>query len=105
MDLFDKHDRIVLVDATRSNAEPGTLIALDAAAAKLPADLFHYSTHRFGLAEAVETARALGTLPQSVMVYGIEGEDFGAGTALSPVVESAAAALISQLAESLGSVC
>ncbi|WP_193176663.1 hydrogenase maturation protease [Oricola nitratireducens] len=104
MDLFDKHDRIVLVDATRSNAEPGTLIALDAAAAKLPADLFHYSTHRFGLAEAVETARALGTLPQSVLVYGIEGEDFGAGTALSPVVESAAVALISQLVESLGDV-
>ena len=102
MDLFEDHDRLVLIDATRSRAAPGTLIRLDASVERLPAELFHYSTHRFGLAEAVETARALGNLPDSVLVYGIEGESFDAGTALTETVETAAAALVERLLEEFG---
>ncbi|GAB4356271.1 MAG: hydrogenase maturation protease [Oricola sp.] len=97
MDLFGAHGAIVMVDATRSGAEPGTLIALDAAAERLPADFFHYSTHRFGLAEAVETARALGSLPARLTIYGIEGQDFGAGAGLSAPVAATAQALIARL--------
>jgi hydrogenase maturation protease len=99
LDLFEVHDRLILVDATRSGAEPGLLICLDAAADPLPAELFHYSTHRFGLAEAVETARALGSLPVSVTVYGIEGENFDAGIALTASVERTASELVERLAE------
>jgi len=101
IDLFQTHDEIILVDATRSGVDAGTLIVLDAIAEKLPADLFHYSTHRFGLAEAVETARALGALPQSLLVYGIEGADFSAGDRLSPAVRETAEKLIARIAETL----
>lgn len=97
MDLFEAHDALVLIDATRSGAEPGTMIVLDAASERLPADFFHYSTHRFGLAEAVETARALGTLPAHLTVYGVEGGEFGAGTELSGAVKNAALDLIVRL--------
>ena len=100
IELFERHDRVALVDATRSRVEPGTLLVFDAVAERLPAELFHYSTHRFGLAEAVETARALSALPESLMVYGIEGAEFGAGTVLSQPVEEAAAKLIERLAKS-----
>jgi len=99
IDLFPAHDRIVLVDAMRSGAGAGTLVTLDAIADRLPADLFHYSTHRFGLAEAVETARALGTLPESLLVYGIEGADFSAGDRLSPAVRESADKLIARIAD------
>ena len=102
MQLFETRDGVVLVDATRSGAEPGTLIALDALAGKLPADLFHYSTHRFGLAEAVETARALDALPKRLLVYGIEGRDFGSGTDLSEPVMAAARRLVARLAREFG---
>jgi hydrogenase maturation protease len=101
MDLFETHGQIILIDATRSDAAPGTLIVLDAIADRLPADLFHYSTHRFGLAEAVETARALGTLPKSLLVYGIEGTDFSAGDRLSPVVREMADKLITRISETV----
>ena len=101
IDLFETHDEIVLVDATRSGADPGTLIVLDAIAGRLPADLFHYSTHRFGLAEAVETARALGTLPESLLVYGIEGADFSAGDQLTAAVRETAEKLIARITEML----
>ncbi len=98
MDLFEAHEALVLVDATHSGAAPGTIVSFDAVAEKLPAELFHYSTHRFGLAEAVETARALGSLPKRLVVHGIEGGEFGAGTELSGPVREAAERLIEKLA-------
>ena len=98
MDLFEAYQALVLVDATHSGAAPGTLVSFDAVAEKLPAELFHYSTHRFGLAEAVETARALGLLPKSLFVHGIEGGEFGAGTQLTGPVREAAKRLIEHLA-------
>ena len=97
LDLFEDYDDIILVDATRSGAEPGNLVALDAGLAPLHADMFHYSTHRFGLAEAVETARALGCLPERLWVYGIEGKDFGAGIGLTACVELTASVLVTDL--------
>ncbi|MGB5559880.1 MAG: hydrogenase maturation protease [Paracoccaceae bacterium] len=97
LDLFSTCDEIILVDATRSGTPPGTLITLDATRAPLRADLFHYSTHRFGLAEAVETARALGGLPRRLTVFGIEGGDFGAGIELTAPVARAAEALAAEL--------
>ena len=97
LDLFAEHGNIALVDATRSGAVPGDLVRIDAGAEPLHADMFHYSTHRFGLAEAVETARALDLLPARLRVFGIEGKDFGAGIGLSDPVEAAARELVAEL--------
>ena len=103
LDLFAVHGDIILVDATRSGAVPGDLVRIDAGAEPLHADMFHYSTHRFGLAEAVETARALDLLPARLRVFGIEGKDFGAGIGLSDPVEAAARDLVAELvAEAAG---
>ena len=99
LDHFATSPSVVLIDATRSGAAAGTLRRLDAAAEPIPAEFFHYSTHRFGLAEAVETARALGLLPARLMIYGIEGRDFDAGLGLSAPVQTAASALVAALAK------
>jgi hydrogenase maturation protease len=91
MAAWEGADTVILVDATRSGAEPGTVYRFDAAETAVPADLFHYSSHLIGVAEAVELARSLGRLPQRVLIYGIEGAHFGFGTALSPAVAAAVA--------------
>lgn len=90
---------VLLVDAVRSGAPPGTIHRLDAHAEPLPAGFFHYSTHAFSVAEAVELARSLGQLPPHVLVYGIEGEHFDLGVGLSVAVEAAVAAVVEQAAE------
>lgn len=94
IELFAAAPAIALVDAMRSGAPPGTLVQLDATAQPVQAGMFHYSTHRFGLAEAVECARALGRLPRSLVVFGIEGACFDAGEGLSPAVAQTAAQLV-----------
>jgi hydrogenase maturation protease len=88
---------VILCDAVRSGAAPGTIHRLEADRQPIPTGFFHYSTHAFSVAEAVELARALGELPPRLIIYGIEGADFTAGTALSPAVEAAAHTVIREV--------
>jgi len=79
---------VILIDAVQSGAAPGTVHRLDARAKPIAKKFFRFSTHAFGLAEAVELARALGRLPPRLIVYGIEGKRFEAGVGLSPEVKA-----------------
>jgi hydrogenase maturation protease len=90
MALWEGATRVILVDAACSSAAPGTIHRLNARETVLPRELFHHSSHLFGLAEAVEMARSLGRLPRRIMVYGIAGENFDYGEDLSPPVAKAA---------------
>jgi hydrogenase maturation protease len=93
---------VLVVDAVRSGAEPGTIHALDASSTRIPVELFNGSTHALGLAEAVELARALDRLPPSLLVYGIEGRSFAAGQALTTEVERAVGSLVRRLRDHYG---
>jgi hydrogenase maturation protease len=82
-------DEVLIVDAVSSGAVPGTMHRLDAVAAPLPSDLACGSTHAFGLRGTIELARALERLPARLLIYGIEGKRFTAGSELSPPVDEA----------------
>jgi hydrogenase maturation protease len=101
MDAWRGAGRVVLVDAA-SGGEPGTVRRFEAHREPLPASLLHASTHSWGVAEVVETARALGELPRSVVVYAITGKTFEAGRRrLSPEVEGAAGSVADALLREL----
>lgn len=89
MEAWRDQDLVILIDAVQSGAAPGTIHRFDARAEEIPSRFFHYSTHAFSVAEAVELARTLGELPPQLIVYGIEGENFTSGEALSPPVAAA----------------
>lgn len=94
-------DRAIVVDATHSGAQVGTVRRIRADQTPLPDDLGRASTHLLGLAEAVELARALGRLPETTVVYGIEGGRFDAGAPLSPEVAAATEAVASSIRREL----
>jgi len=89
LDAWDGADAALVVDAVASGGEPGTVHRFDASAEPIPARVFRSSTHAFGIAEAIELSRALGTLPPRIVVYGIEGAAFTAGEGLTVPVEAA----------------
>jgi len=89
MDLWKDLDCIIVIDAVRSGAAPGTVSRFDATLGPLPGPMFRDSTHAFSLVEAVELGRALNQLPPLLVVYGVEGQNFDAGTNLSPAMEFA----------------
>ena len=89
MNLWEGADRVVIVDAMKSGARAGSVHRFDAVGEKLNHGVFRYSSHLFGLAEATEMSRQLGSLPKSMIIYGIEGRNFTFGDPMSPSVTRA----------------
>ena len=87
--MLDGVDRVWLIDAAQSGASVGTIHRIDCLTDRVPsrADV---SSHGFGIGQAIELGRALGTLPRQCVLYAIEAADFTAGASLSPAVERAA---------------
>lgn len=105
MDAWSGAHTVVLVDAVNSGARPGTVHRLDASKEPIPSNFFHYSTHAFSVAEAVELARTLGQLPPRLIVYGVEGTDFSSGQGLSPEVVIAVEQVAQSIAAELCTKC
>jgi hydrogenase maturation protease len=97
MEAWQGYKNVIAVDAVSSGAAPGTLFRIDANNETVPVKFFHYSTHAFSVAEAIELARAMKTLSQRVLVYGIEGADFSAGTNISHAVQESAKQVVEQI--------
>ncbi|MCF6148766.1 MAG: hydrogenase maturation protease [Candidatus Kuenenia sp.] len=83
METWKDFDTVIIIDAVSSGAETGTIFRFEAHTKPLPANLFHYSTHSFGIAEGIELARTLNQLPPYLIVYGIEMVNYDSGTGLS----------------------
>ncbi|MBI4597634.1 MAG: hydrogenase maturation protease [Candidatus Omnitrophica bacterium] len=99
MAQWPKTARVILIDAVRSGSAAGTVHRFTAHDQPLPVQVFgSSSTHAIGVAEAVELARAMGRLPAELIVYGIEGERFDAGTTISPSVTQAIDRVVTSIA-------
>jgi hydrogenase maturation protease len=101
MDAWREASRVIVIDAVHSGAMPGTIHRIDVASDSVPTGLFPASTHAFGVVEAVAIARALQELPPRLIVYGIEGADFGEVQGLSEQVHHAVVAVADQIVKEL----
>lgn len=101
IDTWGEQDAVILIDAMRSGSHPGTVLKLEAHDRPVPASFSRSSTHSFGVAEAVELARALGRLPPRVVLYGIEGKSFAAGEGLSNEVERAVVEVVARVLQEI----
>lgn len=80
LDQMDGAELVVLVDAVVSGAAAGSILRIDATDSAVKQQLSQFtSTHAFNLAEGIELARSLGRMPGRLIVYGIEGVEFGMG--------------------------
>jgi len=89
MDHWRSADHVVVVDALKSGHEPGTVYRFEATEGAVPGDAGWISTHAPGVAEGIETARALGRLPATLTVFGIEADCVDPGRGLTPAVATA----------------
>lgn len=95
IDLWSGTDLAVVVDAVCSGASPGTLLVMEAGAGADPlaeqswARTGRGGTHAFGLAAAVELARALHRLPRRLVLVGVEMATAEHGADLSAPVQAA----------------
>jgi hydrogenase maturation protease len=96
--LWEGRAAVVVVDAMTSGRPPGTVARYDAVAGSLPVQGFGGSSHAFGLVEAIELSRALGTLPAKLVIYGIELASAAIGSAPSPAVVAAVQVVVEAIA-------
>ncbi len=82
-------DHVVIVDASFPSGRPGRITEVEAVESPLvtPAAI---STHAIDVSAAIELARALGRLPASLTLIGIEVAACEHGAPLSPPVSHAA---------------
>ena len=104
MEAWQGFQNVIIVDAVSSGAMPGTIFRIDANKETVPIKFFHYSTHAFSVAEAIELTRAMNVLPSKLVVYGIEGNNFVAGTTISLLVQETAYKIIEQLIKEIKSL-
>lgn len=90
MELWEKEDSVILVDAVHSGKSPGAIFRFDLEEGPIPAPILRDSTHTFGVVEAIELSRVLHQLPPHFVIYGIEGKSFDSDSELSPEALQAA---------------
>ena len=103
MECWQDAENVILIDVVSSGAKAGHVFRFDLARQALSEEFNLYSTHAFGVPQAVELARALGKLPRNIRFIGVEGENFDAGKELSPALSEAKNAVIAEILNSLKS--
>lgn len=101
LEAWDGRHLVIVVDAVRTGAEPGTLHRLVIGADALPAAPSGGGTHGAGVAEAVAMATVLDRLPARIVVVGVEASDLREGPGLSGPVEAAVDAARRRVVEEL----
>jgi hydrogenase maturation protease len=86
-----------VIDAVQSESAPGTIHRIDSTKKRLsPADLPR-STHGISLGNLLDLARLQGEMPKKLVIYGIQGERFGYGTAMTPAVQDALSRVVDKI--------
>jgi len=97
--LLQGYRRAILVDAADMGLEPGNWRRLDVPAAEMAPGA---SLHSAGLAEALALGRALGILPEHLVVFGIQPERIDWSPGLSESVRQAVPAVCRAILEEIG---
>lgn len=98
MELWAGSPLTVLIDSVFANGEAGSIYRFDALNEKIPEDYFvGYSTHAFSIVETIELAKALSSLPQKLIVYGIEGRSFEPGENMTEEVHEAVSKVVTMI--------
>ena len=102
IELWQGQGTVVVVDASMSGHEPGSIRWLDGFDVAFSDRGMAASSHALSLREAVELGTALGQLPRSLQVVAIEGESFGFGATMAAPVAAATRQVTREIAARLG---
>lgn len=84
---------LILVDAVRADAPPGSLVRL-AGDAVAPAVRERLSPHQIGVADLLDSLRLLGRLPRHLVLIGLVPESLALGDERTEVVRAALPTLV-----------
>lgn len=86
IDLFEKGNKVLIVDAVKMGKSPGEVSVFDLTSINLNKIETHITFHSFGFNEILQLIKELGIEPKA-KVIGIEPYNLNFGYSLSPIVE------------------
>lgn len=86
LNVITEADRLIVVDAVKGGAEPGTLYRFDLDDVRLCPDGFKTSVHQIGILEVIDLAALIGKKPYTTVI-GVEPKSLGMGLDLSPEIK------------------
>jgi hydrogenase maturation protease len=100
LSLVSDTDDLVLVDAVRADAPPGTLVVVEGDEV-VPTVSERLSPHQVGVADLLAAARFLDRYPRRVVVLGVVPETIELGLGRTAAVEASLPALLQRVVEEL----
>jgi hydrogenase maturation protease len=91
-------DAVILVDAIRADAAPGTLVRLEGDEVA-PAVATRLSVHQVGVADLLDGARWLDRYPSRVVLLGVVPGSMRLSTVLTPSVEASVPDLVDSVVD------
>src|SRR6516225_9121891 len=101
---WDGIPSVIVIDAMAPSSEPGQVHRFELTDSPLPIGFAPSSSHALGVAETVELARNLGLLPQYLVAYLVEGEQFGTGAPLSTAVAASVEDVAERVLDELSAI-
>lgn len=86
IDIFANYQTVYLVDACRSNEEQEDWRRLDVQKESIKDENPQTSTHGFGITQAISLAKNLDKLPDKLILYAINGNQYSISDVISPSV-------------------
>lgn len=103
LDTMAKRSCVILVDAVKTGAEPGTVVRL--ADDEVPAFFrTKISPHQVGLSDVLATLTITGEKPESVIVIGVVPKDLGTGLEMSAEIEQKMEEMIGLVVQELDAI-
>ncbi len=97
LDRFAPGEMNIIVDAADMGLEPGAVAAFRPEEVHVKIKTDHLSMHGFGLGETFAMAEKLGTLPENMLVVGVQPARIEINTGLSEPVAAAIPRVISMI--------
>lgn len=96
--LLEDSRTLILVDAIRADGEPGSLVILEGEDV-IPAVRLRLSPHQVGVADLLDAARLLDTMPDRLVLVGLVPDSIELGFGLTDRVSDAVPSLIASVLE------
>ena len=97
IDHFLGTDHVIIIDAAQMGEKPGTVKVFSREEVKLQIKMDHLSVHGISLAETLDIAQAVDSLPKKITIIGIEPKNIGISQNLSDVVKNSIPEIVSNI--------
>jgi len=104
LNVITEADRLVVIDAVRGGAEPGSIYRFDIDDVKRCPSGFKTSVHQIGILEVIDLSGLIGKTPHTTII-GIEPKSLEMGMELSPEIGDKLQRIIEIVLNEVNSAC